>query len=156
MMNFSFQYEPNPFILWKLTMRSIYRSMAGVCNIIFTISMILLLFRFWGNASLVVKVLLVSGIGLFTILQPVAIYIKEKSQLERNPENMRIEFSNEGIEVTTRDQSSFVKWGDVNKIVKSTSSIIIFTSNSRGLLLTDDMLKDQKEELYNFILEHTQ
>lgn len=154
-MDFSFKYQPNPFELWKLTMHSIYYSIVGICNIVFTISMILLIYRFWGNVELIGKLLLIAGVSLFTILQPIAIYLKSKKQLEKLPKGMRLNFNHEGLAINEENQSSFIKWNAIKKIVQTKNSLIIFTSNSYGLFLTKNMLGEQKNKLYEYIIEKT-
>jgi len=40
-MKYKFRYEITALDLWKIAMRNMYRSVAGVCNIVFTVTVLL-------------------------------------------------------------------------------------------------------------------
>ena len=59
-MEFKFRYRVKPVSLWILTMVNIYRSMMAVINIIFTVSMAGLIYRFWLDAGVAYRILMLA------------------------------------------------------------------------------------------------
>ena len=100
-MEYKFSYKITAIDLWKLAMYGIYGSIVGVANIIFTISMFALVVRFWRDVNTFLKILLILGVFLFIIIQPMMIYLKSKKQIEAVPVDMEIGFDDKGMHIKT-------------------------------------------------------
>lgn len=151
-MKYKFNYQTSAFELWQLSMYGIYSSVLGVCNITFTVAMLLLAAKFWIDINNLIKILLIIAISLFTIIQPVAVYIRAKRQLSTVPQDMEIGFDDSGINVKTLNQNSDLKWSSVKGVTKKPSMIIIFTTNKHGFILSNKMLGKEKENFYDFVV----
>lgn len=150
-MKYKFDYKISAFELWQLSMHGIYGSMVGVTNIIFTVAMLLLGVRFWNSVNSFLRVLILIGISLFTVIQPTIVYLRSKKQLEAIPKDMEIGFDNSGIHVITLNEKEDIKWSSVKGVVKKSNMIIILTTAKHGFIITDKMLGCQKEEFYHFL-----
>ncbi|NLP45581.1 MAG: YcxB family protein [Epulopiscium sp.] len=151
-MKYKFKYQTSAFHLWQLSMYGIYGSIVGVCNVIFTIAMLLLTVKFWGEVNNFMKALLIMTIALFTVIQPVAIYIRAKRQVETLPQDMKIGFDDNGIHVKTSSQNSDLKWSTIKGVTKKPGMIIIFTTTKHGFIITNKMLGKQKEVFYDYVV----
>ena len=151
-MEYKFNYKISALDLWKLSMQGTYGSMVGVSNIIFTIAMLILGVKFWGDASNFMKILLIIGISLFTVIQPIVVYIRAKKQVATTSQDMEISFDDQGIHVRTLDQVSDIKWNTIDRIIKKPSMVIIYTSAKHGLLITNKMLGNEKEAFYDYVV----
>jgi len=151
-MKYKFKYQVGAFEFWQLSMDSTYGSMVGVCNIIFTVAMILLTAKFWEQVNIIVKGLLIVMSCLFIIIQPVGVYLRAKKQAALIPQDMEISFDDKGIYVKTQKKSSNVKWKEVKGIIKKSNMIIIFSTEKYGFVLTNRMLDSQKEAFYKYIM----
>ncbi len=69
-MRYKYTYRTTARDLWQLSMYYIYGSLAGLCNIIFTVAAFALGFSRWDQAQGIVRCLIVLGCCLFTVIQP--------------------------------------------------------------------------------------
>ena len=151
-MKYKFNYQTSAFDLWQLSMFGIYGSIIGVCNIIFTVAILLLATKFWEDVSSFIKILLIISISLFTVIQPIAVYIRAKRQIATVPQDMEIGFDDNGIHIKTSNQNSDLKWSTIKGVIKKPSMIIIFTTMKHGFIITNKMLGKQKETFYDYIV----
>ena len=151
-MTYKFNYQTSAFELWQLSMYGTYGSMIGVCNIIFTAAMLLLAAKIWGDINSFIKILLIVGISLFTVIQPLAVYIRAKRQIATVPQDMEIGFDDNGIHVKTSNKYSDLKWSTVKGVTKKSSMIIIFTTAKHGFIISNKMLEKQKDDFYDYVV----
>ena len=64
-MEYQYKCRITAWDFFRLTMRQTYRSMAGMCNLVFTVAMILLTAKFWIQSGEVLQVVMVLGCLLF-------------------------------------------------------------------------------------------
>jgi hypothetical protein len=150
-MKYKFQYKNTPLQFWQLSMYYMYGSIIGVCNIIFTVAMILLSFKMWSNASNFVKTLLLLACCLFSVIQPIGIYLRAKMQAEGSKE-IEIGFDESGIHVKTDIEASDLDWRSIKKVSRKPNMIVIFSTTTHGFILTNKVLGKQHEEFYRYIV----
>lgn len=149
---FAFKYKTTAFDLWRLSMYGIYSSILGVCNLIFTVTMILLTFKFWEDASQVIRVILIFAICLFILIQPVAIYLKAEKQVLKLPGEIQIDFADAGVHVKIENQSSTLPWTSIKGITKRPGMLIIFSTAKHGFILNNKVLLGQKKPFYDYVV----
>jgi hypothetical protein len=153
-MEFKFRYRVKPVSLWILTMVNIYRSMMAVVNIIFTVSMVLLIVRFWNSAGATNRILMVAGLLLFPVLQPLLIFWRSREIVGRMPGDLQITFHQNGIEIwTCGGKSSHVDYAEVKSVIRIFRMLIIYTRSKQGFILDDEMLSDKGKNLSIFLSE---
>ena len=91
-MEYQYKCRITAWDFFRLTMRQTYRSMAGMCNLVFTVAMILLTAKFWSQSGEVLQVLMLIGCLLFPVIQPAAIYAKARRQAAAVPQDVRLTF----------------------------------------------------------------
>lgn len=155
-MRYKFVYQTTAFDLWQLSMYQIYGSMVGVCNIIFTIAMLLLTIKFWEDVNIFIKILLIIAICLFTVIQPTVVYMRAKRQITTVTQDIEIGFDDKGIHVKTKNQNSDLKWNKINGISKKPTMIIIFSTTKHGFILTNKVLGKQKAAFYDYVVSKVQ
>jgi len=148
---FRFHYSVKPKDLWVLTMVNIYRSFLGMCNLVFTGSMILLAVRFWSGSGTGIRILITAGILLFPLLQPLMIYGRCRRIVGGIPENMEILFDETGITTSANGKSSLVPFSELKSVVRFFNLMIIYTRSKQSYILSDQVMKDQSGSLYEFI-----
>ncbi len=151
-MKYTFTYQTTAYDLWQLSMYGAYGSMVGVCNIIFTVAMLLLSTRFWGDVNIFIKILLIIAVCLFTVIQPLVIYMRAKRQAATISHHMEIGFDDNGIHVKIGNQNSNLKWHMIKGVSKKPSMIIIVLAAKHGFVLTNKVLGKQKEAFYNYVV----
>lgn len=152
-MNYSFKYQNKALDLWQLTMYGIYTSMMGTINIIFTVSMLLLAFKFWAEMGLVFRILCGAGVLLFLVIQPLVIYQKSKKQMYQLPQSIELDMDDDGLHVYAGLEKTLIPWDAVKGIMKKPTLLVLFASNQHGYILSNDVLKSEKDSVYQYVIE---
>jgi hypothetical protein len=151
-MNYDFTYQTTAFDLWRLSMYGIYKSILGLCNAIFTVAMVLLAYKYWAGANDVLKLFMALGMSLFTVIQPMLVYLKAKRQVKQLPKEINLHFDDFGVHINTLEQNSSIKWKDIKGVLNRPGMVVIMSSHQHGFILTDKVLRYQRKE---FIQEVT-
>jgi len=134
-------------------MVNVYRSMMAVVNIVFTAAMVLLAFRFWTETQLTIQILIVLGIILFPVIQPLMIYLRSKKIVRSMPENMRIDFSNKEMVITSEEKKSQVEYKELKSVIRIAGMLIIYTRIKQGFILNGEVLGDKGTPLFDFLVK---
>lgn len=150
-MEFQFESNITAWDIWKLSMRNIYRSIVGLCNIIFSVAIILLTIKFWGPNQEFLMGLLVLCCVTYPIMQPVMVYLRASKQVAALPKDMIITINETGLHITADNQKAHITWSRVRGVIRNYGMIIIAVEDGRGYMLTDKILGTQKEALLEFL-----
>lgn len=131
-----------------------YHSLAGVCNLVFGVSVILLTCRFWNRAGDFVQALLFLACLLIPVIQPLGVYLKAKAQAAVSPQGTELVFKEDGIHVTLGSQYERIPWKRVKSIVREAGMLIVFTDANHGYMLTNRVLGSEKEAFYQDVKAH--
>ena len=150
-MEYKYMCDVKASDLWKMAMVRTYKAAIGVVNIVFTVAMILLAFRFWKTAPDILRVLMIFGCLVFPVIQPLATYGMCVKQLENMPRDMELKFDDVGVHVSTGGQSELIRWNKVKNAIKRSNMIVVMSDDSHGYMLTNRVLGNEKEEFYDFL-----
>jgi len=125
--------------------------MAGVCNVVFTVALLLLTAKFLPTVNVSIAGLMLLGCVWFPVIHPGLIYMQAKKQAAALKEDMTLSFDDSGICAKTSEEVSHVSWKQVRNILKRPYIIIICSGSRHGFLLPDRMLGDQKEDFLEYI-----
>lgn len=142
--------------LWRLSMNKIYHSVAGVCNLVYTVALIFVTTKLWNHSGMVWNVLLVLLCSLFLVVQPVAIYFRAKRQVSKLPKEMEVGLDDHGVHIMTSEQVSHLKWKSVKQIRKENNMIIFYTNSASGLMIPNRVLGSRKNEIWNYVTNKRQ
>ena len=150
-MKYRFNYKVKAVDILKLTLYSIYSSLVGMCNIIFTCAMIFCLFSFWKEVNTLIKIVMLFLSILFPVLQPILIYMRSKRQLKAIPKDMTLEFTDTGIDISSNSNINSVSWNKVKKVAIIFGMVILVLDNSQGFILNKEVLGNFKNDLVMYI-----
>lgn len=150
-MKYQYTYRTTAWDLWQLSMYYIYGSMAGVCNLIFTMAVFALTAARWEVSGNGLRLLLIFGCLLFPVIQPLLVYGKARKQAGHMSQDTSIEFDSRGIHVRVGEESSDTGWEKVKRISKKPTMIIVFSDTVHGFILTNRVLGKQREEFYKYV-----
>lgn len=150
-MRFQYTYRTTAFELWQLSMYYTYGSMVGVCNIIFTIAVLALSVSRWSVSGMGFRALLVFGMCLFTVIQPLVVYLRAKKQVSGLTQDTTVSFADEGIHIKVGEQFSDIRWESVKKISKKPTMIIVFSDTTHGFLFTNRVVGAERDAFYEYI-----
>ena len=149
-MRYTYTYRTTARDLWQLSMYYIYGSLAGLCNIIFTVAAFALGFSRWAQAQGIVRCLIVLGCCLFTVIQPLMIYAKAKKQAAGITQDTQVSIDDNGLYIRVGDDTSQLPWKSVKRISRKPAMIIIFSDTTHGFIFTNRVLGNEKEEFYRY------
>lgn len=154
-MRFQFTYRTTASELWQLSMYYTYGSMVGICNLIFTAGVLALIVSRWEMGGMIWKALLMLGLCLFPVIQPAAVYLRAKKQAAAITKDTTVSFSDSGIHVTVGDKNSDIGWNKIRKVSKKPTMIILFSDTTHGFILSNHVLKQEKDDFYEYIISKT-
>ena len=149
-MRYKYTYRTTARDLWQLSMYYIYGSLAGLCNIIFTVAAFALGFSRWDQAQGIVRCLIVLGCCLFTVIQPLMIYAKAKKQAAGITQDTQVSIDDNVLYIRVGDDTSQLPWKSVKRISRKPAMIIIFSDTTHGFIFTNRVLGNEKEEFYRY------
>lgn len=149
---FSFRYKTTALDLWQLSMYGIYGTFLGVINVVFTFAMIVLAVTFWNDSNLFIKMVLALAVSLFTLVQPIAVYLKAKKQVAKVPNEVELSIDDYGVHVKIENKTSDLKWKAIKGISKKPSMLVIMSTTTHGFVLNNTTLGSQRDALYQFVL----
>ena len=150
-MDFKFSYKVEPENLWFISMYNIYKSMAGTVNIIFTISMVLLAFRFWPEQNLLTNFCITVGILLFPIFQPLFIFLRSRKLVSTMPGELEMTINSDGLSIASEKSQTLVKLTELKSILKIRGMLILQTNTGQSYILNKKALNGDAERLFGFL-----
>ncbi len=151
-MRFEYVYRNTAADLWQLSMYYMYGSMVGVCNIIFTAAVFILTAVRFQESSVWMKMAMILGCCLFTVIQPLAVYRKAKRQASGITKDTKIVFDMRGIHIKAGEEISNLDWKSIKKVSKKPTMIVVFSDTTHGFVLPDRILGKEKKEFYDFVV----
>lgn len=138
--------------MYNFFMYHTYSKMSGVFSIIFGFAMIGLMFLTYGQVPIGQSYLYVLFGIFFIIFNPINFYAKAYKLVKKTPmfqESIFYTFNQEGITTKQNKESATVKWEEVQKVVHSKRSIIVYVSRVRANIIPKQAIGDN----YNSLLE---
>lgn len=151
-MRYQYTYRTTARDLWQLSMCYTYGSLIGVCNIIFTAAMAALIISRRDEAGGIWKSLMVLGVCLFTVIQPLVSYSRVRKQAAQITRDTKLGFADTGIHVRSGGQSTRIPWSAVKKVSRKPGMIVVFSDAAHGFILPDRVLQTEKDEFYQYVV----
>lgn len=150
-MEFRFKNDTKPIDFWILSMSHTYRSMVGVCNIVFTVAVIAATIRLMGSIHDLLEVLLLFGCFLFTVIQPSLVYLRARAQVAGIPKDMELLFDGKGMHVAVGMQHETIPWKRIKNVIEERNMIMLSADGRHGYILTNRAMNGQREEFLRFL-----
>lgn len=150
-MKYRFENQVGAWDFWLLSMHHTYHSTVGIVNIVFTVAMIALTYRFGGQVHDMLELLMFLGCILFPILQPLAVMFRSRTQAMMIPRDMELEFTDKGLHVEVGVQSEDIPWRKIVSATKEYNMVVVRSDAQHGYIITNRMLGKQKDEFWTFV-----
>ncbi len=151
--HFEYTYTTGTFELWQASMYYSYSSFMGVVNIVFIFSAIVLIFSRWNGASDLFRAVMAVLLLLFTVIQPVAVWIRCRAQLGGKKKTISLAVEDTGISVTADGRGEHITWDRIKGVIKKPTLVIIYSGDGAGYILTNSVLGETRNELYDLLQE---
>ncbi len=147
-MEYQYKCRITAWDFFRLTMRQTYRSMAGMCNLVFTVAMIVLAARFWSRSGEVLQVMMLIGCLLFPVIQPAAIYAKARRQAAAVPQDVRLTFDERDCSLQP-EEKQHLPWNRL-RVTKQRGMVLVLSGAGSGYMLTNRVLGAEREAFLSF------
>lgn len=149
---FTFRCTIGDFFRYR--MENVYRNWIGFVEILFTVIFLILIIFKWNDTNAVGKTLLVVFTLLFPVIQPLCIYIAARRDVSAiNKEDTTLTFEDTGLHIQVKDHKQFIMWRDFYPIIKRPAMLVVTPDGIHAYLLTNRILKDKKQEVYDYCME---
>lgn len=141
--------------LWRFSMYHANKGYLGCINLLFTLGALFLLFFMGGQMLLPQRLLLVVCALMFTVWQPMLLWVKARRQAAGSgmKEPIDMTFTDGGIRVEQGGESLELVWDDVRQVKRVPGEIIIYTDRIHAYLLPDAAVGAGREELVKLLRE---
>lgn len=150
MKQIEFDVELTTGELYRFTMRHTYYSIAGAFSLFISLGCLVLAGVNFKNFSTSTMIALLIIASLFTIVQPLMLYMKCCAQIKQNKSiNAPLHYTigEESIVVSQKDQEAEVKWYDVRKVVQTKQGIYLYMSPVRAFIFPKAQCIGQFEQI---------
>lgn len=151
-MTFHFDIKVTPFDLFWMTMKKVYKSWTGICNLIFTVSVIVMTYKFYQSAKAWQQLLLVVLCLVFPVFQPLGIYYRAKFQVASIPKDLKMDIDDSCIKVSAGIKSEKIPWSRVKGFYDEGHLLILQMDQGSGYFITNRVLNGQKESFKSFVM----
>lgn len=154
MNHIEFDVELTVSELYAFSMRHTYTGVSGIFGLIISLgSWLVCAVQFNQLDGTARAALFIIGC-LFTIVQPVMLYSKARTQVRQNKNinaALHYVFSEEGITVSQGEQEAFVKWQEVRKKVQTKKAVYLYMSPVRAFIFPADQCDGGFEQVCEMI-----
>ena len=151
---YSYNYTVRPSDIWQVRMYYAYASYLAVVNVTCIAASVILILRCWHGAQDWFKALMVLFFSLFTVIQPLFIYVGAVRQAKTLGEAIQLTIEDSGIGVATGGKKEHYPWDRVRGVAVRPTLVILYTDASGGYILTNRILQETRSDCIRFIREH--
>lgn len=140
--------------MYEFLLRHSYSGWGGVGSVLFSLALFVYLIVGHESLNQGQTILVTFGALLFTVINPVVILFNATKQVKLNPtfrDLLTYTLSEEGILVEQNGQELLVKWEEVQKVVETKQSVIIYLTKVRAFILPKYVIADDMNEVKEII-----
>lgn len=145
--------------MYNFFMYHTYTKFSGIFSIIFGLAMFALMIYTYGSITMGQSVLYFLFGVFFLIFNPINYYGRAYALVKKNPafqESISYIFDKEGITTKQNKESATVKWDDIQKIVSSKRSIIIYVNKVRASIVPMQAIGEDYSNLVEMIKKNVE
>lgn len=142
--------------LYDFLLNHMYRSFRGLIGIGISIAALVLLINGGGQGDNFRIVMLVIIAALFTVIQPIQLFMKAAQRVKLNADAEVPLFyvvNKEGIHVKQKEEEMTLPWENVVKIKRTPRSLLIYSSSIHAFIIPKSVLGDDYQKLCNIVVQ---
>lgn len=150
-MRYSFKFKLNQKDMWEYYMIDRYSSLAGLVQIIFVVSLLILLCSRWNNVGIVIKILAFVGLSLFIIIQPLAFWINAGKSIDPNMPETELKFDDEFMIIKVNSHLQRIPYPEIIKVINKPRLLVIQPDQTHIYIIPGRILGIEKKELFKYL-----
>lgn len=142
--------------MYDFLIRHAYSGRTGIFSVLFTVIALSYLIMNYGELTSAKTTLLVLASLMFTVINPIIIYFNAAKQVKLNPmfrQEILYLLDTEKIIIKQEEQEAKVTWEEVQKVVETNSSIILYLNKVRAFIFPKEQLLEEENKLRQLINE---
>lgn len=143
--------------MYEFMLNHTYKSLMGIVGVLLSIMAVIFLVVYWGKYSPAYKALFFLIALMFTVINPVMLYLKSKKQVKANDSFQHplcYTLSGKGIEVVQGENSLHIEWDDIIKVSSTKNLVIIYLSPVRAFIFPKVQIGEKFEEFKHMIADN--
>ena len=128
-----------------------YSSMAGLVQIIFIISLLILVINKWADLGIIMKILILVGLSLFTIIQPLAFWINAGKSIDPNMPETEIQFDDNNMIIKVNSHIQRIPYSNIVRVVSKPKMLVIQPDQKHIYIIPGRVLGNEKKELFEYL-----
>ncbi|BBF44363.1 hypothetical protein lbkm_3076 [Lachnospiraceae bacterium KM106-2] len=140
--------------MFDFLFRHAYTNLSGILGVILSACAFVYLILNYQELSTAKIALLIFGSLLFTVINPIQLYMKAAQQVKLNPafkDALVYRITEEAVNVKQGGQKGDIKWDEIIKVIETKKSILIYTSNVTAFILPKASMEGQEAALRDLI-----
>lgn len=136
--------------MYRFLLYNTYYKFTGILWIVFSFVVVGITIYTWETVPLMNSMLMIALAMLYTIINPILIYIKARKQIKRNHQilsDLQYKINDQGIYIFQGEEEAHCEWNQIWKIVQYKNQVVAYVSTSRAFIFPMDSIKEQYNEL---------
>lgn len=132
-----------------------YRSVAGICGVLFSVSAFVILLWTWGTVNTSYTVLLVVCSALFTIINPLMLLTKSAKQIVLNPAMktpILYLFGESAFTMRQGKEEATAEYRSLYRIRNTKNYIYLYGTGTRANIISKKQLGDQAQQVTELVM----
>lgn len=150
-MRYSFKFKLDQKDMWEYYMIDRYSSLAGLVQIIFVVSLLILLCSKWGSSGIIIKILIFVGLFLFIIIQPLAFWINAGKTIDPNMPETELKFDDEFMIIKVNSHLQRIPYLEIVKVINKPRLLVIQPDDKHIYIVPGRVLGNEKKELFKYL-----
>ncbi len=152
-MTYHYTYRSAPQDLVRLSLDHVYHEYTAIINIVFTVAMVCLLVARWNAWGILGNIMILLGVMVFPVFQPLAMYMRSRQIIMDNPGEIDLTIDESAIHVKAHDKTESIKWEKVAGIYFSKGLLVLYPDQKHGYVLTERIVGQEMQPLTDFCKE---
>ena len=159
-MKYEYTYRNTPEDYWLFRMENYYRNWTGLVSVVFTASILALMFSKWNATNGLGKALLILFLLLFPVFQPLLVYFVSIRDAQAIKVDTTLSFDGKGMEIRVRQHRQRISWKDFipdkqggGTVMLRKSMLVIVPDQAHAYLIPNRALgtEEEKKAAWSFI-----
>ena len=140
--------------IFDFSMYNSYHCFSGVIGLFISLCAFVGAILCIGNTNVLNVVLLFIVALMFTVIQPLMIYIKSNNQAKKNKSvggYLEYTFDDNGITVTDGNVTDNIKWEIILKISNTKNLVLLYTTRMRAFIIPKNSVEGDFKQFKDFV-----
>ena len=157
MNKYSFETQITVMDMYRFQFRHCYLCVSGFISVLVSIACLIMLLLTHESNIPSTNIFLIIGSALFTVIQPFNLLSKSYKMIALTStfaKPLEYLLDEEGVHVSQEGETADLPWEQIIKVIETKTQLVIYNTPKNGFILPKKQLKEQFEEIKNYIKEN--